>query len=309
MAEYEMIVRLPESRTGKTPDCGGWTFHHVLPWKYFYCLSAILSFYYYSAAKSYRGDGELDAKLAFFNGIVSCDKDIAHGANCTIFKFREIAHLIDSLKRTNNSIVGRIDDWVNSADRMRQLLVECTSPNFGGFPGMDGKQRSDDPESNMEKTRPYNGPIEWWAALMAIGNTLEHISSFPPAKLGNCKQLKHSAYGDSVKFKLSDNHIENLLAQVRVLSSPAFNNSVLPFDEKSWQLNYQGNMWSFVIANNIFQHAAYNPDKSLFAFKVTSDNSHFNRSKHIEMTRCPGIDNEKNVLRPTTEGAKAMGKK
>ncbi|MBN7822811.1 MULTISPECIES: hypothetical protein [Gammaproteobacteria] len=315
MATYSFKVQLPPRRSGGTPDCDKWTFHHILPWKYFYCLSAILGYYYYGTVASFvRGHPTLNTPenraglldtATVFAPIVVCNTSIVQSEGVSMMSLVEMERLINGLARTGGSIVDKISQ---NAVRLHDHFVECTSPVFGGFPGMDGNQRSDDPKSSMELTRPSNGDASWWSAVTDIGKLLERASLFErSSEREGCKDLKSSVYGDRVKFKLTNNDLDNiLLANLRTVVTPRFNSSVLAFDEKSWLFHYNGSQWSFVIADDIYHYPSYRPDKSAFKFSVSTTNTHTNRSKHLPMTRCPGIDNEKNILRPTVDAAKLI---
>ncbi|WP_271407778.1 hypothetical protein [Pseudomonas sp. Q1-7] len=315
MATYSFKVQLPPRRSGGTPDCNKWTFHHILPWKYFYCLSAVLGYYYHGTLNSFvRGHATLNtaenrAELldtaTAFAPIVVCSTGITHSGGVSMLSLVEMARLINGLARTGGSVVDKISQ---NAARLHDHLVECTSPVFGGFPGMDGNQRSDDPKSSMEQTRPANGDTAWWTAVTDIGKLLERASLFERSvDREGCKDIKSSVYGDKVKFKLTNEDLDNIIiANLRTVVTPRFNTSVLAFDEKSWFLHHNSSKWSFQVATDDFQFPSYQPDKSAFKFSVSTTDTHLNRSKHLTMTRCPGVDNEKNILRPTSDAAKLM---
>lgn len=315
MATYSFTVQLPINRSGGTPDCNKWTFHHILPWKYFYCLSAILSYYYHGSLNSFvKGNKIYDSEKAreelldtatVFSPIVVCSTNVTHSVSASMLYFIEMGRLVNGLARTGGNIV---DDIATHPAMLHNILVKCTSPVFGGFPGMDGNQRSDDPKSSMELTRPANGEVAWWTAVTEIGKLLERASYWEqPSDRKGCKDVKSAIYGDKVKFKLTNADLDNILiANLRILVTPHYNSSVLKFDEKCWLLQHNSSKWSFLIADDDYQYPSYQPDKSSFSFSVSSTNTHLNRSKHLTMTRCPGNDNEKNILRPTSDSAKLM---
>lgn len=315
MATYSFTVQLPSKRSGGTPDCDKWTFHHILPWKYFYCLSAILGYYYHGSLNSFvKGSvtyntpealRELLDTTTAFAPIVVCSTDVIHSVGTSMMSFAEMGRLVNGLARTGGDIVDKISK--NSA-KLHDHLVECTSPVFGGFPGMDGNQRSDDPKSSMEQTRPANGEVTWWTAVTEIGKLLERASYWERSSdRQGCKDVRSAVYGDKVKFKLTNDDLDNIIvANLRVLVTPRYNSSVLKFDEKCWLLQHNGSKWSFLVANDDYQYPSHQPDKSSFSFSVSSTDTHQHRTKHLTMTRCPGNDNEKNILRPTSEAAKLM---
>lgn len=317
MAEYHFVVKLPAARSGGTPDCNKWTFHHILPWKYFYCLSAVLGYYYAGALNSFvrgspvygtaEGIADLPDTAGAFGDIVTCNKSIVHSVGASIFSFVDMKRLIDGLARTKGGSATEKITGASSADRLRSALVECTSPVFGGFPGMDGKQRSDDPGSSMEKTRPFNGEVAWWNAVTAIGNALELASYWPrPKDRDGCKAIASSVYGDKVKFKLTNESLDLILGHLRTVVTPAYNSAVLGFDEKTWLVDIPRGRWGITVAENDYLYASVEVGAGTYKFMVSSVDAHAGKSAFIEMTRCPGVDNEKNILKPTASSAKVI---
>ncbi|WP_339494222.1 hypothetical protein [Pseudomonas sp. RA_105y_Pfl2_P56] len=311
MAEYVFTVKLPAARSGGTPDCDKWTFHHVLPWKYFYCLGSLLGYYQTAVILNYSqltgGPPDVANRTTLntkFKDIVQCNNEITLVKS--LLGMVEAQRLLNGLTRTSNGVADRLATETVSAN-ISKLFVECTSPVFGGFPGMEGKQRNDDPESTMEKNRPFNGNATWWAALQAIGAKLELSSYWAPNERNGCKDIKSAGYGDKVKFKLTDAHFnDEIFAHLRTLVTPGFNTTVLPFDAKSWLSHYNGSTWSFNITDNQFQVPEYGADLSGLRFSVSTINSHAGRKKHVAFTRCPTINNEMNQLRPTKETLKTL---
>jgi hypothetical protein len=311
VAEYVFIVTLPSARSGGTPDCDKWTFHHVLPWKYFYCLGSLLGYYLTALTYNFNQLSEGAPAVANrttlntkFNELVECNGEI--NIVKSLIGMVEYQRLLNGLTRTANGMADRLAKESNKAN-ISKLFVECTSPIFGGFPGMEGKQRNDDPASTMEKTRPFNGDAAWWTALQAIGSRLELSSYWVPVELKGCKDIKTAGYGDKVKFKLTDAHFnDEILAHLRTLVTPNFNTTVLPFDPKSWLSHYNGSKWSFNITENAFEVPEYGADLSALRFSVSTVDSHAGRKKHVAFTRCPTINNEMNQLRPTKDTLKTL---
>jgi hypothetical protein len=318
MAEYHFTVQLPAARSGGTPDCDKWTFHHILPWKYFYCLAGILGYYYSGALNSFvRGSPQLNTPEAIadlpdttgaLGTIVTCNKDIAHSAGISIMSFVEMKNVIDKLARTSGSVTERITG-ATSKDKLHAALVECTSPKFGGFPGMDGKQRSDDPGSTMEKTKPRNGDTAWWNAVTQIGETMQTASYWANLRdRQGCKDLNSAVYGDKVKFKLTNENLDLILAHLRTVTAPGYNNNVLAFDETAWLVDIPTGKWGMTVAADDFTYGAPTAEvpAASYKFTVSSTDAHAGKSKFLEMTRCPGVDNERNILKPTSASAKII---
>ncbi|QCP53543.1 hypothetical protein FAZ95_31370 [Trinickia violacea] len=321
MADYQLTVQLPPKRTGKTPDCDSWTFHHILPWKYYYCLAAVLGYYYAGSLNSFvrssplyntpQALAELPNTVTALGSIVTCDSDIVHSAGKSMMSFVEVKNVIDKLARTADSVTERITN-ATSKETLHAALVSCTSPVFGGFPGMSGDQRSDDPKdanSKMEPTKPFNGDPAWWTAVTSVGHALQAASYWAkPSDRNGCKDLDSAGYGDKVKFKLSNESLDVILAHLRSVTTPTHNNQVLAFDEKSWLVQIPNGTWGMTVSKNEFLYgagAAVVPTDS-YKFKVSSVDAHAGKTKLLEMTRCPGLENEKNILKPTSASAKII---
>jgi hypothetical protein len=315
MADYLFIVQLPARRTGSTPDCDKWTFHHILPWKYFYCLAAILGYYYAGSLNSFvrsspvynspEAIADLPDTRAALGSIVTCDDDIVHSAGRSMMSFADMKNVIDKLARSGGSVTERIIG-ATSKDTLHAALVDCTSPIFGGFPGMDGDQRSDDPKSTMEKTRPFNGDQAWWTAVTSIGNALQTASYWArPKDRNGCKDLDTAKYGDKIKFKLSNATLDVILGHLRTATAPTHNNQVLTFDEKSWLVKIPSGTWGITVTPEAYVFGAKDVATASYQFQVSTVDAHAGKSKFIEMTRRAGVDaNVKNVLKPTPESAK-----
>jgi hypothetical protein len=315
MAEYQFVVQLPEARTGGTPVCDKWTFHHILPWKFFYCLAALLGYYYAGSLNSFvRGTAPYNTQEAIadlpktkeaLGSIVSCDDAIVHSAGRSIMSFVEMKTVIDKLARTGGSVTERITG-ATSKDTLHAALVDCTSPVFGGFPGMDGTQRSDDPGSTMERTKPFNGDAAWWTAVTEIGNALQTASYWArPIDRNGCKDLNSAKYGDKVKFKLSNASLDLILGHLRTVTTPTHNNQVIAFDEKSWLVTVPSGTWAFTVTPEDYVFGAKDVATGSYQFTVSDVDAHAGKKKLLEMTRRAGVDaNVKNILKPTAQSAK-----
>jgi len=243
----------------------------------------------------------LGAALTALQEIVTCSPAVTHTGSPSAMYFYERKKLIDSMSRTAGSVADGVAGAANKT-AVHAKLVECTSPVFGGFAGISGTQRSDDPGSAMEQTRPYNGTLAWWTALTNLGNALDQANTqareHSRTLKNSSKVLRASVYGDTVSFKFNAEDIDNLLfANVRTLATPTLNASVLAFDEHAWALTYSGSQWSFTVAD--FEVADPTIATTALTFAVSSTDTHAGKSKPLSMTRCPGTDNAMNILRFT----------
>lgn len=118
-------------------------------------------------------------------------------------------------------------------------------------------------------------------------------------------------YGDKIRFKLSNDDLDNLLlGNLRMLVTPHHNTDVLPFDEKAWAVQYGGAKRPMKVDSDSFAYPSLDKAIASYSFSVSSIDAHLlantSNSNFLTFTRCPGIDNEMNILRPTAESAKKM---
>lgn len=129
-----------------TPRVQGWSYHHVQPVWVFYIAASILL-------------------------------RVATTQNCWN---TTRAVCIDALKRmchyeTNRQrielFINRTDWGPGGADdsQCAPFAKLCGSPGFGGFPGPDPLQRSDDPHHLEEPQRPRSADPVWWDSVKSIG--------------------------------------------------------------------------------------------------------------------------------------------
>lgn len=234
---YKFTVKR-KARSGSTPPCKGWTYHHVLPWRYYYFLSAILSYYYIAVLIANKQIILNEIPVGYHDDIsktVSLNKIFGTDVVCdsTIFRYMTDMQLVDfseclfGLDRTPTGLIHDILLKFNSDNTT--IVKHGTSPIFGGFPGVDGSQRTDDPGHLREKTKPLNGNNEWWVALDQIGSILETATASKITLINE----------PELSFNLSDDNVDSLIHSLRVLVLN-YNKEVLPFDDNSWGMNFHG---------------------------------------------------------------------
>lgn len=119
----------------RTPDAGGWVYHHVMPVRYYYAIACVLAYVVKTDADGAAGDAAAALELMTTIG----------GNRTTVKKFAAGVEM-------PLGDVGKI----------------CASPHFGGFSGPDETQRVSDPSDRPETVRPKSTPLDWWTALKQL---------------------------------------------------------------------------------------------------------------------------------------------
>lgn len=192
MATLTYTVSLGD-RPGGSPDCDGWTYHHVLPWRYYYLAGhtlatlakyliatqpALLPTYVKSklygalsaaTAEAADGKGKKGSGLAGRYG--PSHADFAAGVD---YKPMDLLKLANRLHPSEGILAqieraGAIDPYA--------VAALSANPKFGGFAGMNPSHRRDDPKESFERLRPYSAAATWWGLLAQLRVALE---SFVP---------------------------------------------------------------------------------------------------------------------------------
>ena len=126
-----------------TPAVQNWTYHHVLPVRYYYLAASVLL---------------RVAALAEDDAARSVQQTTLAGMAKTTAQQAEIGDLM-----------GRVRNGETFTDAEFQAAARhCGAPAFGGFPGPDGSTRPFDPGSTVEPVRPRSARTDWWDALRSI---------------------------------------------------------------------------------------------------------------------------------------------
>ncbi|MCF7749283.1 hypothetical protein KQ945_00895 [Bacillus subtilis subsp. subtilis] len=210
MAEMKFKVKFPDSRPGGTTPVGDWTYHHVLPWRYYYLCAYVLCMAYRymliqdnAASRGKSGQVNIGPAIAalatrFWDAskkeIDSKGLKKEFGNDCLGFNFGaelDAAQLWKRIKAIATTAPNQLDTDVRNAGEFSPDAVAraCLGPAFGGFWGINGGQRTDDPEELREKARPRSGDLNWWTNLTAIGTALESISPKIQENLPSSREL------------------------------------------------------------------------------------------------------------------------
>lgn len=212
--EFKLILpqRPPGGGVQNNGD-GKFTYHHILPYRYFWLLGWVnlLGSGLVSHSELLRTLGtvyleKLIRKPLFFS-VSSPDDSVTldlppHSVE------RCKSYLIQMGRRT---FFGQ--NQVETVLRQPPILTAivcplCTSPNYGGFMGPDSPFRSDDPGFDPERRKPATFDLVKWEALMAIARRL----------LLMCSDLgKYHSPGSLVAINVTSDDIVQLLHEQHIL--------------------------------------------------------------------------------------------
>jgi hypothetical protein len=221
MPEMSFTVKFPDSRPGGTTPDGDWTYHHVLPWRYYYLCGYVLCMAYRymivmdneaSRGKSkQRNVGVAISALA--TGFWDTTKKAINtkalktefGAHCENFNFGQevdAAGLWTLLKGVVTADPHQLDTDVRNSGQFspNAVALACLGPRFGGFWGINGGQRIDDPEEHREKMRPRSSDVNWWTNLTAVGTALESFAPKIKENLPSTRELSITVKEDAWKI-------------------------------------------------------------------------------------------------------------
>lgn len=232
------------SGSSATPKCDRWTFHHVLPRRYFYFCSYTLVM---AARYQCRELNQLEglARHAAFAAIRrSCEID----AKSPVYGDRsaEFGRLSLSAGRLIKLIKSMASSEFNRVLSTRGLdgdaiASTCRAPRFGGFAGMNGAQRADDPQDRPERIPPYSacGRKDWWGALSLLKQRLNAC----------CQELPDATGGKEVEASAKRDDVEGIINQLNILTQN--HNDVHPFAAGDWDYKVMGSKRPWELINEV----------------------------------------------------------
>lgn len=224
------------SREGHCPKVDGWTYHHILPVRYYWSAAFILvKLLRLKQCATQQSGGDLKAEFGTKNALdfFAEDFDILP---------KDVKEICMSLHQTPNG--GARQQFMESltADLSKNESIAAavgplTGPRYGGFAGMKGSdQRTDDPGSAPEKQKPYGFSVEQWTFLTEVRNALERC-------LGGIAGKVNGPY----KCSLTVTDANSLLHHLRCLKDLSLAQPY-PFTPTDWDIKVQGNSvaWYYV---------------------------------------------------------------
>lgn len=225
------------SREGHCPNCDGWSFHHVLPVRYFWSAAYILvKLLRLQECRNSgkKGDADLKAEfgtpdaLDFFGEFDAKRADIL--AACLSL------HRNPGNNNAKVKLAAIPGPDLSSVDVIRDIVGELTGPKYGGFAGMAPDQRLDDPSSALEKKKPSGlNPVQW-EQLMDLAIALQR-----------CIPKIAGETNGPFDCQVSGESAVELLHCLRILRD-RFSHSVYDFRVTDWSLILRGKSveWNFL---------------------------------------------------------------
>jgi hypothetical protein len=243
MPALAFTVKLPAARPGQaqrqTED--GWTYHHILPWRYYFLMGAMLVHmframlatrvrYYTSLSPGtplrIAAENEM---VELRRGLRAVYGDEAEGFDDDLA--RVPMHLWQTIRQLDRQGGTLIDEVVRATRRINAdaIALETLAPAFGGFAGMDGSRfRADDPGENYEEQKPNSLDNLQWSRISEIRQVCR---SFDPA-IADVTVRRLSGRLTTVQGW------NVLLTAVRVLLGRY--NQVAPFNPHDWDYLHTG---------------------------------------------------------------------
>jgi len=221
------------TREGHCPPSQGWTYHHVLPVRYYWSAAFILV--KLLRLEQIRNSGQDSANLTAEFGNKNALDMLADFSP----EIRVLRAACLSLHHSpgNNLAVARLStarlvgDWWTD-ERIAETVAELTGPQYGGFAGMSPLQRTDDPGSKVEKKKPLSFPQPQWDSLQALA-----------AVMHNCVAKIASQVNGPYKCTITPKNAEKLLSHITELKDTYLH--VAPFNATDWKMN-TSTQWCFI---------------------------------------------------------------
>lgn len=236
-----------DSRGDSTPTHDGWTYHHVLPWRYYYLMGYIIA--NVSKLKYLKHDYKInDVGLANIieQEQVNDDKALEEQYGSEVLAFNrnlnesgpKLIRLLQTLHGTANQNSDSIVDKIKSSQKfdLGGIGNLCSAPKFGGFLGMAPEIRCDDLGDRAERLKPEGARATWWGNLMLLKTYLESF----------CNTVADASAGSTISATVHYKDFVGFLATVRSLSS----SFVAPydFDVEDWCIYSVGKNenWAYI---------------------------------------------------------------
>jgi hypothetical protein len=253
------------SRVGHAPAANGWTYHHVLPWRYYwvagYSLVMLAKYKFHSKnllTTLKKGSDYHQAFIAEDDAVKGNkrDKNITalfgsdHGGFEVAKSPIALIKLCDDMHGAGQNAATNevMNSGVVSAEAIAGV---CTNPRFGGFAGMSPQQRRDDPHDQYEKRRPHSTSQLWWGQLEILRSILERCTS----------DLRNPPEDRKLEVSFSQKDGNLLVDTIQTLASS--HNFVPAFSAKDWDYCPKGKKlpWHFI-------HPSHNLSSSSLIGKV-----------------------------------------
>lgn len=237
------FLTLPRGSSA-TPKCDRWTYHHVLPRRYYYFCAYTLVM----AARHQCTDQNQLNTLAGHSAYAAIKRSCEIDAEVPAYGSR--SGDFGRLSLTASQLIKLLESMASSEfDRIltrhgldgEAIAATCRAPRFGGFAGMNGAQRADDPKDRPERISPYsaNGRKDWWSALSLLKQRLNAC----------CQALADATGGKEVEATALREDVEGIINQLNILTRN--HNRVHPFSAGDWDYRIRGSKQPWVLIDKV----------------------------------------------------------
>ena len=216
------------SREGHCPKVNGWSFHHILPVRYYWTAAFILVKLIrllQCRQKGASGGADLKAEfgtkdaLALFADFDPKRSDLA--ATCLSLHNNPAACMAKPRLEADSP-----NEDLSDPANIASIVFELTGPRYGGFTGPAGsEQRVDDPGSGPEPKKPAGFTQAQWDLLEEVSEVLERCMSKLASNVNGPYQCTLSA--DDAKI---------LLHSLRTLKND-YGTAVYDFKSTDWKIS------------------------------------------------------------------------
>lgn len=200
MISIQLSQQNRKAMNSSTPRPGTWTYHHVLPVRYYFTIAYVCAY-----AALHLNAASRAARLA-----------------------RECLRAMSNLSQHKSQAERLNGAGLTAETRLAQAAAMaklCASPLFGGFAGMNPEQRDDDPKEGPELNKPLSADDGWWGALQLLKIHVEAV--FPTIGSSGQQNMDILLAEDTL-----ESFIQSMHAYLRVLSGY----ETCPFDPGDWKI-------------------------------------------------------------------------
>ena len=239
MATIQFEVTLP-GRTTNAPAVNSWTYHHVLPWRYYwlagYIVGVLIRYKIASEdwVESLNEHTLKDPLKAEHDSTRTGKKDdektrkSLFGGDYKSFSVAEspfeLLKMCDEMHYPGSTHVMTGGASGGGTMDFEAIANLCTCPLFGGFAGMNGsQQRTDDPGDQCEPRRPHSHDAAWWTEVTTLKNCLGRI----------CDKISAVPEDRKLPVKIKQNDSTIMIATLRSLIAD-YKTAIPPFNPADW---------------------------------------------------------------------------
>lgn len=240
---FEFNTKIPD-RCGSPPGNDGYTYHHYLPWRYYWLSACIISNLSRAKLSCIDDKDIVQISLASKACLLSEKKKklpFTLNKKCKDFlyhiKLDELIVLLIKLAG-GRTLPGISSHFTNDGIDFNNLAKLCANPLFGGFFGPPSSCRSDDPDDQCEVLWPRSTPADKCPK--------GRLESLRGALVSSCDNISTANSGVPITVVINSEIVCQIYNDLSALITSY--NSCYLFNPSDWGMNKKtGNQtWGFV---------------------------------------------------------------